>query len=695
MATIGVKTEEKVFSIKKWLGLNENPDGDTKLKYGEAAAMRNFRITRDGNLKIRPGRDMIQDLRNNLTVDATAAAVIALTDEGTGSTLKMQPNIAVGVNGMLTVSGTAVYVTPDNAGSYTGYYWKQSVHKVWKLVSCAATETGFAWTMIPVKTTTTAGAVPVKGLWSGNIGTDRYLLAACNGKLWRCGINGTMLRSSIGSINTDNRVYMFGYNGIVYILNGKKYYQYDGNTLKEVEGYVPVVLTATAPAGGGTELEQVNKLTGKRRVWFSPDGTATDFVLPEDDLKEITSVTDRASGSALSGWTPDTTNGKVSFSSPPAAGTNTIEVLYEVKATATDRATVEGMKFAELYNGAQDTRVFLYGDGTNKVLYSGLDYDGNARADYFPDMNVALIGESNTPVTALIRHYSRLMAYKTESAYAIAYGTITLESGSVIPGFTVTPVNRAIGNAAPGQVRLVQNFPRTLHGKDCYEWRNNASYASNLTADERQAKRISDRVQATLAGFALAGCACWDDDPNQEYYICDGDTALVNNYAADAWYIYSDFPMSCMATYDGKLYMGTSGGALEVIDDDTQSDNGDPIEAYWESGSMAFDADYRRKYSAQIWVGLKPSDDSEIVVTVQTDKKSVYTEKVVQRKMATFADADFSDWSFDTNRKPFMQRLKIKAKKFTFYKLIFKSDGINDATVVAVDMRVRFNGYVK
>ena len=44
---------EQIISIKKFLGLNENPDGDTVLKRGELAEMRNFRITQDGHLQIR------------------------------------------------------------------------------------------------------------------------------------------------------------------------------------------------------------------------------------------------------------------------------------------------------------------------------------------------------------------------------------------------------------------------------------------------------------------------------------------------------------------------------------------------------------------------------------------------------------------------------------------------------------------
>ena len=243
-----------------------------------------------------------------------------------------------------------------------------------------------------------------------------------------------------------------------------------------------------------------------------------------------------------------------------------------------------------------------------------------------------------------------------------------------------------------GQVCLVNNQPRTLNGQDCYEWLS--SY--NQSDDERLAKRISDRVYASLSGFVLKDCVCFDDDYHQEYYIAYNGNALVHNYASDAWYFYTDFDAQCFASIDGVLYFGTSEGEVRYLDPNMRNDAGEPIDAYWESGAMDFGQDYRRKYSAQIWVGLKPSEHSEVYVTVQTDKKSQYTEKVVEREMATFAKADFSDWVFITNYKPSMQRLKIKAKKFTYYKLIFKNRSDSAyATIVAVDMRVRFNGYVR
>ena len=61
MAKVNTSARRAVFSIRRWLGVNENPDGDTGLRAGEAAAMRNWRVTADGHLKLRPGsRTLVQ-----------------------------------------------------------------------------------------------------------------------------------------------------------------------------------------------------------------------------------------------------------------------------------------------------------------------------------------------------------------------------------------------------------------------------------------------------------------------------------------------------------------------------------------------------------------------------------------------------------------------------------------------------------
>ena len=135
---------------------------------------------------------------------------------------------------------------------------------------------------------------------------------------------------------------------------------------------------------------------------------------------------------------------------------------------------------------------------------------------------------------------------------------------------------------------------------------------------------------------------------------------------------------------------------LVEISDAFRSDCGEAIDARWESGNMHFGADFMRKYSAMLWIGLVPTHAGSMTVTVMTDRKADFSKKLVFRNSAAFDHANFAHWSFNTNKRPYMTRLKLKAKKFTYYKLILTNDDADTtAAVTSADIRVRFTGYVR
>lgn len=612
MATIQGKIDERIFNLTTFLGLRENPDGDTKLKLGEASVCQNWKVTRDKNLRRRNGY-------------AVTAAL------GTGK---------------------------------------------------------------------------VQGLWSGIIDGNHEMLAACDGHLWKLwDYNGGELYESpvdLGLIDTANRVNFFEFGGKLYMLNGVEYMEYDGDRLRLVEGYRPLIYTSLTPAGeqpqGGSMLEEINKLTGARRVQYSPDGTATTFQLPETDLLALDYVMYTASGAmvAPTDYTFDRIAGTVEFDTAPVSGTNTIEIGYS--AVSTYREQVTRMTNFEMYSGNTDMRVFIYGDGSNKALYSSIDYDGRERADYFPDLNEMAVGESNTPLTALVRHYSTMVAYKTNGTYSVTYGLVQLADGSQEAGFYVIPINKLIGNVALGQVRLVLNAPYTLFGKDLYEWRSNSYYNSSLGKDERQARRVSDRIYSTLGEFDAPNCYCFDDDYEQEYYICNPATAeaLVWNYAADAWYFFNHFPMNCATRFGDSLYLGSTDGRILKYNEAYYNDAGEAFESRWESGSIDFGRPYERKYSNEMWIGIKPESRGHVGVTIRTDKKSNFATKDTDSYLMDFWDIDFRDFSFNVNRSPQIRKHKLKAKKYVYWKLILVSDDdVTGATVLDANVKVRYIGYAK
>ena len=126
------------------------------------------------------------------------------------------------------------------------------------------------------------------------------------------------------------------------------------------------------------------------------------------------------------------------------------------------------------------------------------------------------------------------------------------------------------------------------------------------------------------------------------------------------------------------------------------SDDGKAIDAFFASGHMSFEKDYQRKHSSVIWVSVKPTANANLEVSARSDRRGDYIDKAVTMRLSTFRAMNFGAFSFLVNRSPQMERMKLKVKKFVYYQLILKSDfPASDATVLAVDFRVRYTGYAK
>ena len=594
MATISTRDDSKVYTIKKFLGLNESEDGDTQLKMGEASVLDNFEITNEYHLRVRPGYNVLH--------------------------------------------------------SFNG---------------------------------------PVRGMWHGYVAGGEVTVCAADGAVWNITENGA---ENIGDI-LDAPTTFFGFGDKLYILNGIEYLVWDGiGYVESVSGYVPVVVTASAPGGGGTTLEPVNMLTGKRRVKFSADGESTVYQLPETNVTSIDFVFVE-NEEQTKGFTVDKAAGTVTFTEAPAQGSNNVQIFYNVANTL--REKIERMRFSEFFNGSSDTRVFLYGDGSNKAYYCGVTEDGEASAEYFPDLYEMQIGTANTPITAMARHYSKLLVFKPEAVYATSYSAITLEDGSTTAGFYTVPIHRAIGNEAPGQVQLVNNYPRSFCAGNIYEWR----LATTLYADERNAKNISDRVQRSMNNADASKLHTFDNDMTHEYFVFMGDeagTVLVNNYEIGVWYMYTGLPAECACCDGATMYLGFSDGRVVDFDHIYTTDDGEVINSRYESGNMSFDADFKRKTSSIIWVSMKPAVNARILISARSDKKSDYAEKEVASNLSGFDHVNFWHFSFLTNRAPQMERVKLKVKKFVYYKLVITSGSSHgDVTVLGIDQKVRYTGNVK
>lgn len=202
-----------------------------------------------------------------------------------------------------------------------------------------------------------------------------------------------------------------------------------------------------------------------------------------------------------------------------------------------------------------------------------------------------------------------------------------------------------------------------------------------------------------------------DDNYSKTYYVFLNDeegTVLVNRYDLgkdEIWCVYSGAMLRnvqrAVMCHGAMLF--SNGQEIFCFGEDIAKDAAEnpegestAIQAYWESGYMDFGADFRRKYSSQIYVSMLPAANSHLTITAATDKRSDYLEKTISSNLFSFANFGFPWLSFDTNETPKIQRVRLKVKKFVYYKLIFRVEQPGArTTILGYDQPVRYASMAK
>ena len=140
MAQIITSVSEAVYQIKKWLGVNEALEGEASLKMGEAALMRNFKVTAGGALKKRAGSRNIAGLMSGYTAEVdTGITSVLLTETGQSTAaLTMYPGIEVDSVGGITLTGESDGVTNENQAEHLGWYYRAGDGAVYKFTGVTA-----------------------------------------------------------------------------------------------------------------------------------------------------------------------------------------------------------------------------------------------------------------------------------------------------------------------------------------------------------------------------------------------------------------------------------------------------------------------------------------------------------------------------------------------------------------------------
>lgn len=308
----------------------------------------------------------------------------------------------------------------------------------------------------------------------------------------------------------------FVMNNRLYLIDGKNYLYYDGNTVTSVDDednvYIPTTYKDIVPYGETAttdfkkrEWEQINLLTNKVRQTFlietapddykfelplihNSDFTSFDIrVKPKYEIKNDTSVfafdentlknqyfdansrywktNDGANSKEIFSSTTDNQNQKLTITFYLQLPTPfSVEVAYDTKIenisglnnTVTDASSIiKGCTIATVY----DNRVFLSGNPEypNHVFYNGInDITGYSDPSYFGILNMFQDGIGSSPVVAMMQVADSLLVLKSDTQQdgAVYYHTPQLLESNVLP--VIYPVTQ--GLAGTGCLGACTNF---------------------------------------------------------------------------------------------------------------------------------------------------------------------------------------------------------------------------------------------
>lgn len=531
---------------------------------------------------------------------------------------------------------------------------------------------------------TSLGAGAINGMYEYRKidGTVLFLLA-----------HGTKLYTQSGNAQpveiynglANQRVNFFTMNDKCYIMDGVNYLVYDGTSVQAVTPYIPTISISKNPAGGGTSYEDFNLLGAGFKDSFSADGAAKDFFLSLKGL-DATPVTAVVNGTTMnegSGFTVDRTNGKVTFNTVPAAGTNNVIITaYKTQAGFADR--IKKCRFHVIFGGSNDTRVFVSGnpDMPDYVWRSGL-YDPT----YFPENGFYKFPEK---VKGFAKQYDYLVVERESGKHQVSF---QLDSNGN-PTFPSKPINDQVGTLATNSIQIIENNPVSLSKNGVY-----MLTASNVR-DERNVTHISENVDAKLLKEPNLDKAV-SIDFDKKYWLALNGNVYIFDYVMKEWYLYDNIKANCFLERNGDLYFGSSETGLiyrfkRTTDPYPYNDDGQPIKAHWVSKVMSFGADERRKLVEKIFFSLKPSIRTSAQLYYVSDKKARNFVKTTRKDLFHYGYFDYSVFTYAANEFPQESTNKIKAKKIVYFQFELRNEELDESFgLLSVGVKFNYQSYVK
>lgn len=507
----------------------------------------------------------------------------------------------------------------------------------------------------------------------------------------------------IGSGLNDQRSTAFQLKGKLYLLDGQNFWVYDGETLSTVSenAYVPTIIISRNPSGGGTTYEPLNLLGRKWKESFLGQANISSYYLTtkelDDDKVEAEILQSDGTWKTLTEGKDFTVNRKtgcVTFNRDPGASPVTGYDNVHITAAKTRSGyadKIQKCRFGVLYGvGGSADRIFVSGnpDEPNLDYYSGYN-----DPTMFGDTSYSQLCQDDGEVMGYSVLGGKLAAHLTGGQNGrniiVREGTLD-DSGNAV--FKIT--NTLIGAEALGRYAFAATYKEPLFLS------RNGVFA--ITTEELTAEKFSQKRSLYLTnsleseeGLEDAYAMVWRDfyllavPKSGRVYLLD---TMQREYSKNE--PYSNFQYECyywtgiyarvLWSDEEALYFGRQDGSLcrffnDVDQMESYNDDGNPIQAYWETANIEGDLFYHNKTFRYLAVRLAAAVQTGVKIDVQ--KKGLWSQIFdagAKARYLDFRQINFAKWSFSTDQTPRTLGGKIKIKKVDKVRFRLKNEELDE-----------------
>lgn len=489
-------------------------------------------------------------------------------------------------------------------------------------------------------------------------------------------------------------------NGKLWILDGATFLVYDGTTIQPVSAiaYVPTIIIARTPTGGGTVLEAVNLLQPKRIERFAGTSAATVYQSTATNLDAATTSIKKLKSDGTfdtlvetTHYTVNRTTGQFTFSTAPGVspitGEDNIYITYS-KTVAGYADRIDKCDVSIIYgmNGARD-RLFVAGNPTlpHYDYYSQIN-----DPTYFGDLSYAVIGQDS----------SRIMNYSIVSDMLVTHkdnaendDNTNLRKGQLVDGkvvFVSQGSYQTSGALAKYSFANLENEPlyvtternvSAVTPSNVFGERFSQERSYFITRALEKESNLENSFGFVFDKFYFLACA-------NMIYVLDSLQYSVSNqrplsYRQYECYYFPNISVRVMWEEDGQLHFGTSDGKIKKFVPRLANDEGQAISAWWDTpyldgGSFADKKTFvyvATRLAVALLTGLRISafvDGKWNVLKDYTNEANFFSIN-----NSTFSLAN-SKLSFRTDSSPKTLGSKIKEKNHDKIQFRFENSRLGD-----------------